>query len=75
MEKRDHELIQKLAENNHELRKLYQEHLKIEAKLAKLAAKPFLTAQDEQEEKALKRKKLRGVDLMMKILNEMQKAA
>jgi uncharacterized protein YdcH (DUF465 family) len=53
---------------NFELRKLYEEHCKLEQVLATFENRPFLTSAEEIEEKRLKMKKLQGVDRMMSIV-------
>ena len=61
-------LIEKLLTSNHELAKLYKEHKKLDADLAKLDRLVFKTAKEEQEIKRLKGLKLKGVESMMRIV-------
>ena len=68
MEGNDREEILRHMEDNAELRRLYEEHQALQEKLAAFESRPFLTAEEEGEEKRLKLKKLRGVDRMMQIL-------
>ena len=76
MEAKDRERIHNLLPQHRELRQLYKEHSDFETRLYKLSQRPFLTTIEEQEEKVLKRLKLRGVDRMMEILDaELQQAA
>ena len=70
MERSDRELIEQVLLGNFELRKLYEEHCKIEEVLSSFESRPFLTSTEEIEEKRLKMKKLQGVDRMMNIVAE-----
>ncbi len=75
MERRDRELIEQVLLSNFELRKLYEEHCKIEEVLSAFETRPFLTSAEEVEEKRLKLKKLQGVDRMMHIVSGHRTAA
>ncbi len=68
MERNDREAILVLMQNNAELRRLYEEHLVLQEKLAVFDSRPFLTAEEEVEEKKLKLAKLQGVDRMMRLV-------
>lgn len=70
MERADKELIERVLSDNFELRKLYEEHHRLEALLASFENRPFLTTVEELEAKNLKRRKLSGVDRMMAIVAE-----
>lgn len=70
MEESDKELIRQLSGKDVTLRKLYQEHLKLEDRLTKLENQNFVTAKEEVELKAMKKKKLSGVDKMMKMISD-----
>jgi uncharacterized protein YdcH (DUF465 family) len=70
MERSDRELIEQVLLGNFELRKLYEEHCKLEEVLSTFESRPFLTSAEEIEEKRLKRRKLQGVDRMMNIVAE-----
>lgn len=70
MERREHDRILRLSLVNPELRRLYQKHEQLEAKLSKFAQRPYLTSREEQEEKKLKKEKLAGVDKMLGIINQ-----
>ena len=67
MESKDREKIIKLTERNVDLKRLYEEHLALDRRLAELEARPFLTAEEEVEEKRIKWRKLQGVEKMMKM--------
>ncbi|MFM1846591.1 MAG: hypothetical protein RL417_65 [Pseudomonadota bacterium] len=68
MERADRELIERVLTGNFELRKLYEEHCKLEEILSSFENRPFLTSAEEIEEKRLKMRKLQGVDRMMSIV-------
>ena len=70
MESADHKLIVHLMESDARLKRLYAEHQEIEGLLEEFNSRGFLTADEEMEEKRLKKKKLSGVDQMMAIVNE-----
>lgn len=67
MESDERELIQKVLQTNFEVRKLYNQHIQFEDKLAKLARQAYLTSSEEVEQRRLKRLKLKGVERMLKI--------
>ncbi len=69
MENSDHQLIAELSRDNFQLKRLYSEHLKFEERLSKLERRPYLTTDEELEQKKLKRAKLQGVDRMMQIIS------
>ena len=53
MERADRELIEKMVPNNFELKKLYEKHKDLEARLSKLGKKAFLTQGEELEQRQL----------------------
>lgn len=67
MENHERERIERAVENNFELKKLYDQHVELDAKLKKLGKQRFLTQKEEIEERRLKQLKLRGVERMLKI--------
>ena len=69
MEAADKALIEKMLPHNMQLRRLFEEHEHLDDRIAALERRSFLTAREELERKALKLKKLRGVDRMMEILS------
>ena len=69
MENSDRELIQKVLQNNFELRKLYDEHINLEDQLSSLQRRPFLTTEESIIEKEIKMRKLKGVERMMNIIS------
>jgi uncharacterized protein len=68
MEKIERETIEKFGSDNSELRRLYEEHQRLETKLQRYESRRFLTPGEQIFVKSLKKKKLAGVDRMMAIL-------
>jgi hypothetical protein len=67
MESTQREQIEKVATENFELKKLYEQHQTYEERLRTLSRQVYLTPKEEQEERELKQKKLRGVERMLKL--------
>jgi uncharacterized protein YdcH (DUF465 family) len=61
-------LREQLAQHDPEYRRLLEEHRKRERRLEDLRNKPWLTSDEEQEEKRLKKEKLRLKDRMEDLL-------
>jgi|DEB19_MinimDraft_3_1074340.scaffolds.fasta_scaffold103506_2 hypothetical protein len=70
MELSDRERIEKGARTNFELKRLYEKHRALEARLHELGRKSFLTKSEQQEERELKLTKLRGVERMLKLADD-----
>ncbi len=68
MDKRDLELIEKLLPQDPELAALWREHQQLDARLEAMSQRVYLSPQDEQEVKRLKKVKLAGRDRMEAIL-------
>ena len=62
------ELVEKLLEENEEFRKAYEEHKKYKLRVAELEKKGILNAEEELEEKRLKKLKLALKDKMERML-------
>ncbi|RIL07329.1 MAG: DUF465 domain-containing protein [Proteobacteria bacterium] len=75
MEMADREIILKVLDSNKLLRKLYEEHLSLEDRLLEFQRRNFLTPQEEQDQREIKLRKLRGVERMMAIISEYRQAA
>lgn len=75
MEAKEEALIRSLMETDPELRRHYEEHLELERRLADLRQKPFLTTEEEIEQKRIQKQKLAGKDRMMEILARHRHAA
>ncbi len=64
------EIKQHLSQENDEFRGLLQRHHDHERRLAELASKPYLSTDEEMEEKRLKKEKLHLKDRMEEISRE-----
>jgi uncharacterized protein YdcH (DUF465 family) len=62
-----------LLENNPEFRKAFDQHQKLEKKLAKFQSKSYLTDNEKIKEKQLKKKKLLLKDKMYSMMTEDRK--
>lgn len=69
MNEKDTQLIQDHLEDNPELSGLWEEHLTLEQRLAKIDRKPFLNPDEKTERKRLQLAKLAGKTKMEVILN------
>lgn len=70
MEEPERAKILHRAESDWRLRRLYDAHKKIEARLARFSGRRYMTTDEQLEEKTLKFQKLRGVEKMLRILRE-----
>ena len=68
MDVKEEELIRSLLDTDPELRRHYEEHAQLKRRLHELRAKPFLTEEEEVEEKTIQKQKLAGKDRIMEIL-------
>ena len=68
MNNHDIELIEKLLTENEELANLWREHQQLDLQLDGMGQRPYLSPQDEQEVKKLKKVKLAGRDRIEAIL-------
>ncbi len=68
MEKEDLELIERLREEDPELKKIWDEHHEYERLLDGFNRRPYLTAAETLERKRLQKLKLAGRDRMEQIL-------
>lgn len=69
MENGDREKILLAAQRNAQLKRLYREHVAFEEQLERFSKRPFLTAEEQESVVRLKRRKLRGVDMMMALVS------
>jgi hypothetical protein len=74
MEDKDQALIEKHIGHDEELKKHVLEHRRFEQQLEELAAKHFLTTDEELEQKKLKKLKLAGRDRIESILKKYRDA-
>lgn len=70
MEKKDATLIEVLAGEDEEFRKLLEQHRNLEKDLEEYERKPYLTAAENLEKTRLKKLKLAGKDRMEAILRK-----
>ena len=68
MDVKEEELIRSLLDTDPELRQYYEEHSQLKQRLQELRGKPFLTEEEEVEEKTIQKQKLAGKDRIMEIL-------
>ena len=64
MQQYDESLVKQLFEENPRFRRLYEEHQILERDLERLAAKDYLSTDDEFEKKRVQKLKLAGKDEM-----------
>ena len=70
MEKKELELLQKLAPTHPDLKTLWDDHILFEKQLEKLEGKKFLTPVEEQQVRQIKKQKLDGKTKMVALLQE-----
>ncbi len=70
MEKGDRELLLQISSDNPRLRKLYQEHIELERKLAEFERSRAYSFSASLTAKEIKKQKLKGMDEIMSILME-----
>jgi uncharacterized protein YdcH (DUF465 family) len=63
-----------LLKENHEFRRAFDQHQKLEKKLSKFHAKSFLSDEEEWEERQLKKEKLMIKDKMYHLMAEYKKS-
>lgn len=63
-----------LLEENKEFRKAFDQHQKLEKKLAKFQAKSFLSDKEKWEERQMKKEKLMLKDKMYYLMTEYKKS-
>ena len=69
MEAKEEALIRSLIDTDSELRRYYEEHVELKRQLEDLRQKPFLTEEEEIEQKRIQKQKLAGKDRIMEILS------
>lgn len=74
MENQERDLILKMREVDTRLKRLYEEHERLENELTEYGRRSFLTSHEQVRQKELKFKKLKGVERMMDIVQELQAA-
>ena len=73
MEKADRELILDLSQTNPRLKKLYDEHIKLDKTIVRFEQYAKHSPSAGLKAKELKIEKLRGVDEMIKIISDVRK--
>jgi len=68
------EIKERLLKENQEFRNAFDQHQKLEKKLAKLQSKSYLTEEEKLKEKQLKKNKLLLKDKMYYMMNEYGKS-
>jgi len=69
MEAKEEALIRSLIDTDSELRRYYEEHVELKRQLEDLRQKPYLTEEEEIEQKRIQKQKLAGKDRSMEILS------
>ena len=75
MEIKEEALIHSLIDSDPELRRHYDEHVELKHRLEELRQKPYLTEEEQVEQKRIQKQKLVGKDRMMEILARYRQAA
>jgi len=75
MELKEEAQIRSLLDTDPELRRYYEEHVELKQRLEELRQKPYLTEEEEVEQKRIQKQKLAGKDRMMEILARYRQAA
>ena len=70
MESADRERIELAAQNNQSIKRLYDEHKFLDDKISNLETRRFLSPKEENELKTLKKKKLRGKEQLLELIEE-----
>jgi hypothetical protein len=70
MEPQDLALIECLLPSHPELRRLWQEHLRLDRELEELHGRRFLSAEEEERRQEIRKDKLAGRDRIEAILRE-----
>lgn len=73
MEQHDLALIEHWIDKDAELRRLWEEHLEFERRLAEFNNRLYLSSQEDRERKVLQKKKLLGRDQIERILVRIRK--
>ena len=60
--------IEELAKSDHEIRRLWEEHLELDRAIEEMAARPYLTPAEEIELKQMRKRKLLGKDRLFESL-------
>ena len=67
---KEQEIMERLLKENEEFRKVTEEHHKLDALLAEIDKKVYLTPEEEIERKKLQKQKLLKKDMMAEMIRE-----
>ena len=70
MESSEKELIENFARRDLHIKRLYEEHLFLDEKISSFEGRRFLSEKDQSEIQQLKKKKLRGKEMLIKLIDE-----
>ncbi len=71
---KEQEIIERLKKENEEFRKVLEEHHGLDATLAEIDRKVYLTSEEEIERKKLQKQKLAKKDKMAEFIRDFKKA-
>ncbi|MFQ3574277.1 MAG: YdcH family protein [Thermodesulfovibrionales bacterium] len=69
----ENEIVEILKEENEEFKKIFNEHRELDAKLAEMSKKHYLTSEEEIEKKRMQKEKLLKKDRIAEIIREYKK--
>lgn len=70
MESTEKELIETFALRDLHIKRLYDEHLFLDQKISSFEGRVFLSERDQAEIQTLKKKKLRGKEMLIRLIEE-----
>lgn len=70
----ENEIVEYLKQNNEDFRRLFQEHRELDAKLAEMVKKPYLTPEEEVLKKKMQKEKLLKKDMMAELVRDYKKS-
>lgn len=73
MEIKKAEIVQRLVRENGRFRRLYEQHKQLEQKLKKYNSRPYLNPKEHFEKIRLKKLKLKGKDVLERIISGNEK--
>lgn len=71
---KEHEVIDRLKQENETFRKLHEEHHNLDALLTEIDRKVYLTTEEEIERKKMQKQKLAMKDKMAEMVREFRKS-
>ena len=70
---KDEEIVEVLKRESEEFRRIFQEHKELDSQLQDLGKKAYLTAEEEIEEKRMKKEKLSRKDRIAQLIRDYRK--